>query len=176
MSEPLFTATLPSPIGPLTLVASDEGLRALHFPKSTPAALPEGATEDPAHPILAQAIDELNEYFVGTRTTFEVPLDPKGTPFQMEVWLLLRDIPYGTTTTYDALARLMGHPNKARAVGMANARNPVGIILPCHRVIGSSGALTGFAGGIETKSFLLQWEQQRGRGQVQIATQGNLFG
>ena len=95
------------------------------------------------------------------RTTFDVPLDMVGTPFQKAVWALLEEIPYGTTTSYGALAEKLGGVGKSRAVGLANGRNPVALIVPCHRVIGTSGALTGFGGGLEVKAFLLQLEQRR---------------
>jgi methylated-DNA-[protein]-cysteine S-methyltransferase len=102
---------------------------------------------------------QLHEYFSGSRREFEVPLDPHGTEFQKEAWLQLRAIPYGTTITYGEQATRMGDRNKSRAVGAANGRNPISIIVPCHRVVGSTGALTGFAGGVGTKSWLLQHER-----------------
>lgn len=151
-----FYTTIASPIGPLTLIASDAGVREMYWNDEQPG----GATDAPDHPVLQQAVAELAEYFDGTRTTFDVPLDMVGTPFQHAVWDLLKTIPYGETTTYGALAQTLGDPGKARAVGMANGKNPVGIIVPCHRVIGSSGALTGFAGGLDTKAFLLRLERK----------------
>ncbi|MCH8960066.1 MAG: methylated-DNA--[protein]-cysteine S-methyltransferase [Bacteroidetes bacterium] len=146
-----------SPIGPLTLVATDAGLRHLIFG----AKRPDDGVEAPDHPILTQAEAQLAGYFSGERTTFDVPLDMVGTPFQKAVWALLEEIPYGTTTSYGALAEKLGGVGKSRAVGLANGRNPVALIVPCHRVIGTSGALTGFGGGLEVKAFLLQLEQRR---------------
>ncbi len=131
--------------------------------------------EEADHPVLAQTARELGEYFEGARTAFDVPLDLQGTPFQRAVWALLREIPYGATTTYGALAEKLGGPTKTRAVGGANGRNPVGIIVPCHRVVGASGALTGFAGGLDAKAYLLQFERQHGRARIEISRQGDLF-
>lgn len=166
----MFAYTVvPSPVGALTLVASSQGLQRLHFGHQRP----EKACETTDHPILAQAARQLEAYFAGTRTSFEVPLDMAGTPFQQQVWEGLQAIPYGATTTYGALARQLGDSGKARAVGLANAKNPVGIIVPCHRVIGSSGALTGFVGGLDTKAFLLRLER-RVRPSAS-AGQGDLF-
>lgn len=145
---------LHSPLGSLSLEATDAGLRALRIG----AALPADRPEDPAHPILAEAARQLGEYFGGTRTVFDVPLDVLGTPFQREVWDLLREIPYGETTTYGALAARLGGAEKARAVGLANGQNPVAIIVPCHRVVGAAGALTGYAYGLDAKVFLLRLE------------------
>lgn len=155
LAMPFYT-TIASPISPLTLIASDAGLQEMHWNEERP----DGAPDAPDHPVLQQVAAQLEEYFEGTRTTFDVPLDMKGTPFQHAVWDLLKTIPYGETTTYGALAQTLGDPGKARAVGMANGKNPVGIIVPCHRVIGSSGALTGFAGGLDTKAFLLRLERK----------------
>jgi len=158
-----------SPVGPLTLVTSEAGLRALYFGIRRPADGVE--TED--HPALQQAARQLGEYFAGERTVFEVPLDAVGTPFQHAVWHLLREIPYGTTTSYGVLAEKLGNPNKARAVGLANGQNPIAIIVPCHRVIGASGALTGFAGGLAAKAFLLRLEQRPT--EVPLGVQADLF-
>ena len=153
---PTYTI-IESPIGPLTLVASDAGLQQLRFGVHRPRQGVETAN----HPILLQTAAQLSEYFAGTRTTFDIPLDMTGTSFQCAVWTLLTEIPYGTTTSYGALAEQLGNANKSRAVGMANGRNPVAIIVPCHRVIGASGALTGFGGGLDIKAYLLQLEQHR---------------
>ena len=111
------------------------------------------------HAVLQQAADELGEYFAGTRVDFDVPLDPRGTAFQLAAWSALRAIPYGETVSYGEQAKRLGDPGKARAVGAANGRNPLPIIVPCHRVVGSNGHLTGFGGGIETKAWLLDHEQ-----------------
>ena len=134
---------------------------------------PGDGVEAPDHPILTKTEAQLAEYFVGERTAFDVPLDTTGTPFQKAVWTLLCDIPYGTTTSYGALALQLGSLGKSRAVGLANGKNPVAIIVPCHRVIGASGALTGFGGGLDIKVFLLELEQRRGP--VAFAVQADLF-
>ena len=158
-----------SPIGPLTLVASEAGLQRLAFG----AHRPDEAVEMPDHPLLKKTEAQLTEYFAGERTEFDVPLDMTGTPFQKSVWALLQEIPYGTTTSYGALALQLGSLGKSRAVGLANGKNPVAIIVPCHRVIGASGALTGFGGGLDVKAFLLSLEQRRAP--VAFAVQADLF-
>jgi methylated-DNA-[protein]-cysteine S-methyltransferase len=155
MSDDLRTAAVDTPIGPLTLVASAAGLREIRWPGAPHSDLPGGAT-----PPLEQAATELDEYFAGRRRGFDVPLDLVGTPFQLRHWASLAAIPYGTTTTYGELARRQGNPSRARAIGAANGANPVPIVLPCHRVIGSGGALTGFGGGLEVKRFLLDHESR----------------
>jgi methylated-DNA-[protein]-cysteine S-methyltransferase len=147
-------AKLETPVGSLTLVAGALGLRAVLFPGEAP---PEGAVAG-AHPLLASAERQLREYFAGERLTFEVPLDLVGTPFQRRCWLALSSIPYGTTVSYGEQARRLGHPRAARAVGAANARNPISIVLPCHRVVGADGALTGYGGGLDAKRMLLEHE------------------
>ena len=148
----------PSPVGILTLVASDAGLQGVWWPDD--ARLTQTGTLQPDHPVLAQATAELDEYFAGRRTTFDVPLDPSGTDFQRSAWDVLRTIPYAQTMTYAQQAARLGDPAKARAVGAANGRNPISIIVPCHRVVGASGALTGFAGGLDAKQWLLQFERE----------------
>ena len=151
--------TVDSPIGPLGLVATDEGLRAVSWRgDETSVKLPDDMVEDPDHPILRQAAHELSEYFDGDRTSFEVPLDLRGTPFQEAAWRALGDIPYGSTRSYGEQAALIGRPKAIRAVGQANGRNPVPIVLPCHRVIGANGSLTGFGGGLDLKTQLLTHE------------------
>lgn len=150
----------PSPLGEILLVATDAGLSGLHFVDQK--HFPRDAhawTERDDHPLLQGARTQLAEYFAGRRRVFDVPLAPQGTPFQRAVWSLLREIPYGATTTYGALAAKLGQPTASRAVGAANGRNPIGVIVPCHRVIGSAGALTGYAGGLERKQALLALEQ-----------------
>ncbi|MFQ5568474.1 MAG: methylated-DNA--[protein]-cysteine S-methyltransferase [Rhodothermales bacterium] len=176
-TSPSVRHTVKSPVGPLTLVASDAGLQFLLFPNSrTPASLHlDTLKADPTHPVLQQTEHQLAEYFAGHRTTFDVPLDTTGTPFQQAVWALLQHIPYGQTTTYGALALKMGGPGKARAVGLANGQNPVSIIVPCHRVIGTSGALTGFGGGLPAKAYLLQLEQRRTHHAPTFCVQADLF-
>jgi methylated-DNA-[protein]-cysteine S-methyltransferase len=146
-----------TPIGPLTLVASDAGLREIRFP---PDDGPVPGPDEPDHPVIAAAVRQLSEYFAGSRQQFEVPLEPVGSAFQRAAWNALRAIPYGETVTYGEQARRLGDPGKARAVGAANGANPLPIIVPCHRVIGSDGSLTGFGGGLETKAWLLHHERQ----------------
>jgi methylated-DNA-[protein]-cysteine S-methyltransferase len=147
-------AKLETPVGTLTLVAGDLGLRAVLFPGEAP---PAGAVGG-AHPLLASAKQQLQEYFTGERRTFELPLDLVGTPFQRRCWLALSSIPYGTTISYGEQARRLGHPRAARAVGAANAWNPISIVLPCHRIVGATGALTGYGGGLDAKRLLLEHE------------------
>jgi methylated-DNA-[protein]-cysteine S-methyltransferase len=162
MSTPLHSCTLASPVGTLTLVATDRGLRAVLWDDEGEAQRVrhlDGAAPDPAHPVLAQATIELREYFAGTRMAFSVPLDVVGTAFQRSAWDALRTIPFGSTVSYLEQARRLGNPKAVRAVGGANGRNPVSIIVPCHRVVGTNGALVGFAGGLDTKAWLLDHER-----------------
>ena len=149
-----------TPVGELTLIASDRGLRAVLWPTSSlrRAAITVRPRQDPEHPILRQATAQLDEYFAGTRTRFDLPLDLEGTRFQLAAWRSLADIPFGATTTYGAQAAALGIPTAARAIGMANGANPVCIVLPCHRVIGADGSLTGFGGGLHIKQWLLDHE------------------
>ncbi|WP_335342142.1 methylated-DNA--[protein]-cysteine S-methyltransferase [Pseudoflavonifractor phocaeensis] len=142
----------PTPVGPMTLEGTEASLTALYLP-NTPM-LSEG-TETP---LLAKGREELLDYLAGERRTFDLPLDPRGTPFQLAVWHALAEIPYGQTVTYGALAGRLGRPKAGRAVGQANHRNPLPIFLPCHRVVGTKGALTGYAGGLELKAWLLRLE------------------
>ncbi len=149
----------PSPVGKLKLVASELGLVALLWENDNPKRVPlEESVQDEHHPVLMLAEKELEEYFANKRSTFSVPLDTRGTHFQAQVWKALQDIPFGETRSYGQLASRLGRPGAARAVGAANGRNPVSIIVPCHRVIGASGNLTGFAGGLEVKERLLTLE------------------
>jgi methylated-DNA-[protein]-cysteine S-methyltransferase len=149
-----------SPVGRLTLVASDEGLSAVLWEDDRPGRVPLSiAGEDRAHPVLVDAERQLGEYFAGKRTRFELPLDVVGTPFQRQVWDVLRTIPFGETRSYAEIAARIGRPRAVRAVGAANGRNPLSIVAPCHRVIGSSGELTGFAGGLDVKARLLAFER-----------------
>lgn len=152
----MFVSRLQSPIGELTLTASDIALTGVYFPISRHA--PPPATHNTPNDVLGIVQAQLTEYFAGARTSFDLPLDPSGTEFELRVWNLLRAIPYGSTTSYGELARRLGAPKDARAVGAANAKNPIPIIVPCHRVIGANGDLTGFGGGIERKRWLLQHE------------------
>lgn len=156
--ELLMRCTMPSPVGELTLVASDAGLVAVLWENDRPDRVPLGPTEDADHPVLAAARTQLREYFADRRRTFDLPLDFRGTEFQRRVWAELLRIPFGETRSYGEIARILGSPGASRAVGAANGRNPISIIAPCHRVIGKSGSLTGFAGGIEAKAWLLAME------------------
>jgi methylated-DNA-[protein]-cysteine S-methyltransferase len=161
MSDQLVSTTIETPIGTLTLVASDAGLRAVLWPDDDPARVRLGErVEDATHPVLAAAARQLAEYFRGDRTEFDLPLDPVGTEFQRAAWDALGRIPFGTTISYGEQAARMGDRRKARAVGAANGRNPLSIVVPCHRVVGATGSLTGFAGGVDTKAWLLAHEQR----------------
>lgn len=149
-----------SPVGPLTLVAGDAGLVAILWADDDPARVPLGdAADDPDHPVLTAAAAQLADYFAGARRTFDLPLDFRGTGFQRAVWAALLTIPYGETRSYGQIAAQLGRPGASRAVGAANGRNPISIVAPCHRVIGSGGRLTGFAGGLAAKETLLTLEQ-----------------
>ncbi len=160
MTATLFSALIDSPVGELTIVATDDGVRAILWPDDDPKRVRmTEATHDPGHPVIAAAAEQLAQYFAGTRTEFDVPLDPVGTEFQRAAWDALCMIAYGTTISYGEQADRMGDRRKARAVGAANGRNPISIIVPCHRVVGANGALTGFAGGVDTKAWLLAHEQ-----------------
>ena len=152
--------TIESPIGQLKLVASDKGLVAILWENDSPRRVRlSDLQENDEHPVLLETQRQLTEYFAGRRKTFSVALDMRGTPFQKNVWEALLAIPFGETRSYGQLARQLGNPRATRAVGAANGRNPISIIVPCHRVIGSTGKLTGFAGGLETKAHLLNLEQ-----------------
>ena len=149
----------PSPVGALKLVASDRGLAAILWEDDDPNRVRLGAmTERPDHPVLVETARQLDAYFAGTRTRFDLPLDFHGTDFQRSVWAALLTIPFGETRSYADIARQVGRPTAFRAVGAANGKNPISIVAPCHRVIGTDGSLTGFAGGIEGKKFLLELE------------------
>jgi methylated-DNA-[protein]-cysteine S-methyltransferase len=150
-----------SPIGKLKLVASSEGLVAVLWQNDRPSRVRlVDLIEDEANPTLAEAERQLGEYFAGKRKEFSIALDMRGTPFQKDVWEALLAIPFGETRSYGQLAKQLGNPQAMRAVGAANGRNPISIIVPCHRVIGSTGKLTGFAGGLDTKADLLNLEQK----------------
>jgi methylated-DNA-[protein]-cysteine S-methyltransferase len=153
--------TVGSPVGPLTLVADGDALAGLymeeHRHQPGPAAF--GSPGDPAAAPFAAAAGQLAAYFAGELTDFDVPLEPGGTPFQRKVWMALRAIPYGQTVTYGQLAARLGAPGSSRAVGLANGRNPISIVVPCHRVIGADGSLTGYGGGLPRKRFLLDLER-----------------
>ena len=148
-----------SPVGTLRLVASDKGLAGLWFERSRPERVrPRGDVESPRHPVLVETERQLREYFAGRRRTFDLKLDFVGTPFQRTVWNALLTIPFGQTRSYGQIAKQVGRPSASRAVGAANGRNPVSIVAPCHRVISSTGALTGFGGGLDVKERLLRLE------------------
>jgi len=152
--------TIDSPVGKLTLVASDKGLVAVLWEKEKPNRVRVGELEQRrTHPILARAERQIGEYFGGKRKNFSLSLDMRGTAFQKQVWNALLAIPFGETKSYGDLAKRLGNPQAARAVGAATGKNPISIIVPCHRLIGSSGKLTGFAGGLEAKTRLLQLER-----------------
>jgi methylated-DNA-[protein]-cysteine S-methyltransferase len=154
--------TMDSPVGRLRLVADDAGLRRLEFHKDGFPAAPEGWREDARG--LREVSSQLAAYFAGRLKVFDFPLAPEGTPFQLQVWERLLEIPYGETISYGTLAQRVGNPAASRAVGLANGRNPIAIVIPCHRVIGSNGTLTGYGGGLPNKQKLLALE----RGQIRL--------
>jgi methylated-DNA-[protein]-cysteine S-methyltransferase len=155
----LFYKEMKSPVGKLKLVATSKALVAILWEQEHPDRVKlDTMNLDPQHPILIEAERQLSEYFAGKRIQFDLPLQLDGTEFQKKVWQALRDIPFGKTRSYLDLARTVGSPNASRAVGAANGKNPLSIVVPCHRVVGSNGALTGFAGGLETKATLLALE------------------
>ena len=169
--DDLVETTLATPIGTLTVIASPRGVRAVLWPGEEYADVARSRVrrrnvgdfvvggEPEARRIADVAVQQLGEYFRGERRDFDVPLDLHGTEFQQAAWRVLRTIPYGTTMSYGEQARALGDANKARAVGAANGRNPISVIVPCHRVVGAAGALTGFAGGLDAKQWLLAHEQ-----------------
>ena len=156
-TEMWFCVHRETPIGPLLLAGGERGLRYVSFATSRRAKRPEPGWQENRAPF-ADAIRELDEYFAGRRKKFDVPLALEGTDFQLRVWNRLLEIPYGETISYGRIAREIGEPQAARAVGLANGMNPVCIIVPCHRVIGSDGSLTGFGGGLPLKKRLLALE------------------
>lgn len=156
----LVYKTVRSPVGKLKLVAIDKGLVAILWENEKSGRVPLSELQkNDRHPILLKTEQQLNEYFAGQRQQFSIALDMRGTRFQKNVWDALLAIPFGETRSYGQLAKQLGNPKASRAVGAANGRNPLSIIVPCHRVIGSSGKLTGFAGGLETKAHLLSLEK-----------------
>ena len=157
----LFVEHVDTPIGMLTLAAEADGLRHIEFPDNRHPVSREGWIPDAsgaAADVLRTTREQLREYFDGTRRAFDLPLRPQGTAFQMDVWRMLATIPWGATWSYADLARAIGKPEAVRAVGAANGRNPLPIVLPCHRVIGADGSLTGFGGGLPIKAALLRLE------------------
>lgn len=149
-----FYSTYNSPVGTIVVAVDESGITNTHFGE-TPSV-----TGGKTTPLLEVAIAQLEEYFAGQRRTFDLPLNPSGTEFQRRVWTELLKIPYGQTRTYGQVAAAAGNPRAARAVGMANNRNPISIIVPCHRVVGADGTLTGYGGGIENKGALLRLEDR----------------
>lgn len=154
----IFERSMPSPVGPLRVAASDAGLHAIQFPGNRHPVKQCTPWQPGDHPLLRQTQAQLDAYFAGRLQVFDLPLAPHGTAFQRQVWQALAQIPFGQTWSYVQLARRVGRPTASRAVGAANGRNPLPIVLPCHRVIGANGALTGFGGGLPTKAFLLTLE------------------
>ena len=160
-----WTTTVGSPVGPLLLTTNGSALTRLLF--DVP---PDPTWSTEPHPVLAAAVAQLEEYFAGERRDFDLPLEPAGTPFQLRVWETLREIPYAETINYGQLANRIGNPNASRAVGLANGRNPISIVVPCHRVIGANGSLTGYGGGLDRKRTLLDLERRAtGDEQPQLA-------
>jgi methylated-DNA-[protein]-cysteine S-methyltransferase len=161
----MYYRYLPSPIGRIRLSGREGVVTGLHLadhprcPPPDPGAVPDDAA-------LEKAAEQLGEYFEGDRTTFDLELELAGTPFQVEVWSALRRVPYGETTSYAAIADDIGRPAAVRAVGAANGRNPISIIVPCHRIIGADGSLTGYGWGVDRKAWLLDFEQRAGRLQL----------
>lgn len=155
----LAQARWSSPLGEITLATTATGLAGLWFDGQKHHPGPLDAPQDPAHPFIVQAIDELTRYFNGTLRHFSVPLDLHGTPFQRQVWQALQAIAPGATSSYAGIAQALGNPQACRAAGTAIGRNPVSIIVPCHRVLGRDGSLTGYAGGLDRKAALLKLEQ-----------------
>ncbi len=175
-----FHTTYESPVGPLLLMSDGTSLTGLHTDsdKHRPAVRPDWIRDDNVPPF-AQAKAQLRDYFDGRRSEFDLPLAPQGTEFQKTVWRELRNIPFGETISYAELARRIGRPTASRAVGHSNARNPISIIVPCHRVIGADNSLTGYAGGLDRKRALLALEARnagtRGVGRGEGRVKGSLF-
>jgi methylated-DNA-[protein]-cysteine S-methyltransferase len=162
-TDPAFSrwVEVPSPLGPLRLTAHQDGLAGLYLRDHSfgPEAFPE-ETEQPRDPLLREAAQQLKAYFAGTLKRFDLPLAPAGTPFQHRVWRALLAIPFGETRSYNALARQVGVATGFRAVGAANGKNPIAMIIPCHRVVGADGGLVGYGGGLERKRWLLAHEER----------------
>ena len=159
MSTTCYTQ-IESPLGPLLLAADDAGLRQILFVKGRHPAQPESSWKEDRAP-LKETIRQLHAYFAGELENFDLQLAPEGTPFQLGVWRSLCDIPYGATISYGTLASRVGNPKASRAVGLANGSNPIPIVIPCHRVIGSNGKLTGYGGGLPIKEKLLALERRQ---------------
>lgn len=157
---PTFYTQIESPLGPLLLAADDAGLRQILFVNGRHPARPESSWKEDRAP-LNETIRQLHAYFAGDLENFDLKLAPEGTPFQLGVWRRLCDIPYGETISYGELAGRIGNPKASRAVGLANGSNPIPIVIPCHRVIGSNGKLTGYGGGLPIKEKLLALERRQ---------------
>ena len=155
----MFYTMLASPVGELLLAGDESALHMIGFPSGRGAVAPDADWERNPAPF-AEATRQLDDYFAGKRRTFDLPLAPTGTPFQRDVLSALQQIPYGETRSYGDLAKAVGRPKASRAVGAANGRNPLPIVIPCHRAIGSDGSLTGFGGGLPAKRFLLDLERR----------------
>lgn len=173
MTTPAATTwtAVESPIGALLVTAEDGAITRVWMSEQRHRATQADPSWQRDDDIFGEVTRQLDEYFAGERTTFDVPLAPSGTAFQLEVWVALQTIPYGTTCSYGELAAQIGRPGASRAVGLANGRNPISIIIPCHRVIGSTGTLTGYGGGLERKKWLLDLE----RGSAQLGIGGDGF-
>jgi methylated-DNA-[protein]-cysteine S-methyltransferase len=155
---------LDTPVGPMLLTADGDALTRVSMGLAPDVVRADWERVSSGPGILAEACAQLGEYFAGARTTFDLPLAPEGTPFQQRVWQALCAIPFGETATYRTIARTLGDANATRAVGAANGRNPIGIVVPCHRIVGTDGSLTGYAGGLDRKRWLLRHEDAvRGR-------------
>lgn len=159
-SGDLVTTTVETPVGSLRLVANEQALVAVLWPSDEHNRVRFDHEPVPGtNPVLESAARQLEEYFAGTRHTFDLPLEPAGTEFQQQVWTALTEIPFAETSTYGKQAATIGRPSAVRAVGAANGRNPIPIIVPCHRIVGADGSLTGFAAGVDTKRWLLDHER-----------------
>lgn len=159
-----YTATVDSPVGPLRLTSDGTSLTRLLFD-----VRPDPSWSTEPDPIIERAVAQLAEYFAGDRTDFDLPLEPAGTPFQLVVWEALRGIPYAETINYGQLALRVGNARASRAVGLANGRNPISIVVPCHRVIGANGSLTGYGGGLDRKRTLLDLERRTSGADSQLS-------
>lgn len=162
-SGSLFYTSMDSPIGELLLLGDDRALRGLYMQEGRKPVKIAPRWERSETQLLADVRVQLREYFAGERVVFETPLELNGTPFERRVWRALVDIPYGETVSYGEIAARVDQPSAARAVGLANGRNPIAVIVPCHRVIGADGTLTGYGGGLERKQLLLELERGQGR-------------
>jgi methylated-DNA-[protein]-cysteine S-methyltransferase len=171
MCEQTVFTVMDSPLGDILLAQNDRGISHICFQAGDTVIVPESSWRQDDAAFVA-AVEQLEAYFAGELQDFNLSLAAKGTPFQQEVWQFLQTIPYGQTTSYGAIAQAMGKPNATRAVGAANGRNPIPIIIPCHRVVGSNGKLTGYAGGLQIKQALLSLE---GNGRIEVPQQLPLF-